>query len=227
MGYSVTMTKAGYELQAKLFAEGGNFTITRVEVGSGVCPAGFDPARLTALVDRRAAATSTAPRREGCEVSLTVEYRSGMEDLEEPEEPFQITEFGVFGVGTDGSEFLLLYGDLSDYPESAVPQKYGGCVRRYPVKITIGPRAGVELAYPPGAWVIHEELRQAIADHNSDTNAHPYLQGLCAALDARLALIELMYATDINGNPFTVTFESLNGTVVSGVWNQPQARLEF
>lgn len=225
MGYNVTMTKAGYELQAKLFTEGGNFPVTRVEVGSGVCPAGLDPAKLTALVERRAAATSTTPRREGCEVSLTVEYRSGME--EETEEPFQITEFGVFAAGTDGNEFLLLYGDLSDYPESAVPQKYGGCVRRYPVKITIGPKAGVELAYPPGAWVIHEELRQAIADHNGDTGAHPYLQGLCAALDARLALIELMYATNVSGNPFAVTFESLNGTVVAGVWNQPQARLEF
>ena len=49
MGYCVTMTKAGYELQAKLFAEGGSFPITRVEVGKGVCPAGTDPARLTGL----------------------------------------------------------------------------------------------------------------------------------------------------------------------------------
>ena len=130
MGYDVTMTRAGYELQAKLFAEGGIFTVTRVEVGSGIREPGTDPAELTQLVERRAAATSTTPRREGCEVSLTVEYRSDLVE-EELEEPFQITEFGVFGQGTDGAEFLLLYGDLSDYPESAVPRKYGGCVRRY------------------------------------------------------------------------------------------------
>ena len=30
-----------------------------------------------------------------------------------------------------------------------------------------------------------------------------------------------------NGNPFTVTFNTLDGLVVEGVWNQPQARLEF
>ena len=35
MGYNVYMTKAGFALQAKLFAEGGDLEITRVEVGSG------------------------------------------------------------------------------------------------------------------------------------------------------------------------------------------------
>ena len=122
MGYCVTMTKAGYELQAKLFAEGGSFPITRVEVGKGVCPAGADPARLTGLVEPVGPATSTTPRREGCEVSLTVEYRSDLAgDLEEP---FQLREFGVFAAGADGTEFLMLYGDLSDCPDTAVPLKY-------------------------------------------------------------------------------------------------------
>ena len=225
MGYEVTMTKTGYELQAKLFAEGGSFPITRVEVGKGVCPVGTDPARLTGLVEPVAPATYTTPRREGCEVSLTVEYRSDLGGG--LEEPFQIREFGVFAAGADGVEFLLLYGDLSDYPESVVPQKYGGCVRRYPVKIVIGPDARVEWAYPAGAWVIHEELAQAISDHDGDPNAHPYLLGLCAGMDARLALLELMYATDVSGNPFTVTFETLDGVETAGVWNQHQARIEF
>lgn len=225
MGYCVTMTKAGYELQAKLFAEGGSFPITRVEVGKGVCPAGTDPARLTGLVEPVGPATSTTPRQEGCEVSLTVEYRSDLDGG--LEEPFQIREFGVFASGVDGTELLLLYGDLSDYPESVIPQKYGGCVRRYPVKIVIGPDARAELAYPAGAWVIHEELAQAVADHDGDPNAHPYLRGQWAGLDARISLLELMYATDVSGNPFTVTFESLAGLTCTGVWNAALTRLEF
>lgn len=57
----------------------------------------------------------------------------------------------------------------------------------------------------------------AISAHNGDP----------AALDARLSLLELMFNTDVTGNPFTVTFESLTGMVASGVWNQAQRRLEF
>ena len=70
-------------------------------------------------------------------------------------------------------------------------------------------------------------LLEAIAAHDADPKAHPYLLGLIAGLDARLALLELMYTTDVSGNPFTVTFESLTGLVCTGVWNQALSRLEF
>ena len=48
-----------------------------------------------------------------------------------------------------------------------------------------------------------------------------------APVDSRLSLLELMYNTDVSGNPFTVTFDSLTGLVVTGVWNTNQKRLEF
>lgn len=160
MGYCTYITKAGYALQAKLFAEGGDFSITRVEVGSGVCPEGADPSTFSRLIATKARATSTKPRREGCEVALTVEYRSDLNGG--IEKPFQISEFGVFSIGAEGQEILLLYGDLSDYPETAVPQKYGGCVRRYPINVIIGPDAKASLAYPAGAWATWEEMDDAI-----------------------------------------------------------------
>lgn len=224
MGYNVYMTKAGYALQAKLFAEGGELEITRVEVGSGVLPGDADWRTLESLIAPRARATSTDPLRQDCTVSLEIEYRA---DLSESEEPFQINEFGVFAIGAEGKEALILYGDLSDCPDTAVPLKYGGCVRRYPVLMEIGPDAGAKLDYPAGAWVTWEDLSAAIQTHNADEGAHPYLLGLCAGLDARLALMELMYNTDVSGNPYTVTFESLTGLVCTGVWNTALARLEF
>ena len=46
-------------------------------------------------------------------------------------------------------------------------------------------------------------------------------------IGARLGLLELMYKTQVSGNPFTVTFESLTGLVASGVWNAALSRLEF
>lgn len=225
MGYCVYMTKAGFELQAKLFAEGGELEITRVEMGSGVLPEDADWRTLAGLMEPRVRATSTAPVRRGCTVSLEIEYRSDLEGA--PEEPFQLNEFGVFAVGAEGEEALILYGDLSDCPDTAVPLQYGGCVRRYPVLMEIGPEAGAKLDYPAGAWATHQELAEAVQAHDGDPGAHPHLLGLNAGLDARLALLELMYNTKVSGNPFTATFESLAGLVAEGVWNAALARLEF
>ena len=239
MGYDVTMTRAGYELQAKLFAEGGDLVVTKVEVGSGMCPPDADRSQLTALVERRAAATATVPQRRGCEVGLMVEYRSDLNGG--LEEPFQIREFAVFALGAEGTEILMLHGDLSDYPETAVPQKYGGCVRRYPVNIIIGEKAGAELAFPSEAWIASEDLAAALHAHDGDRGAHLGLWdrvgGLAeTAADAgaalvrlasRVTLMELMFRTQVKGNPFTVTFESLEGLDVAGVWNAAQGRVEF
>lgn len=160
MGYCCYMTQAGYALQAKLFAEGGNFEITRVMVGGGVCPEGTAPSQLTDLVEPMAQAASTKPVRAGCEVSLIIEYRSDL--TPELEMPFQIKEFGVFAIGADDEEALVLWADLTTCPDTAVPLKYGGCVRRYPVNITVGPDASVSLAYPAGAWMTHEEAEALI-----------------------------------------------------------------
>lgn len=160
MSYRAYLTQAGYELQAKLFAQGGELEITRVEVGSGACTEETDPYKLTGLIHSMARATSTAPRREGFEVALEIEYRS--EHAPELERPFQINEFGLFAIGADGEEALILYGDISTCPDTAVPLRYGGCVRRYPVNITVGPDATVSLAYPAAAWMTVEEVLAAI-----------------------------------------------------------------
>ena len=158
--YRCYMTQAGYALQAKLFAEGGDMTITRVMVGGGVRGSDTEPSLLTNLVQPMAQATSTKPVRVGCEVSLVIEYRSDLSP--ELEMPFQIKEFGVFALGADGEEALILWADLTLCPDTAVPLKYGGCVRRYPINITVGPDANVSLAYPAGAWMTHEEAEAII-----------------------------------------------------------------
>lgn len=57
--------------------------------------------------------------------------------------------------------------------------------------------------------------------------AYRFTQVALAGLESRLATLELKYATDVTGNPFSVEFESLAGLEVAGVWNQPYARVEF
>lgn len=48
-----------------------------------------------------------------------------------------------------------------------------------------------------------------------------------ADVDARLGLLELMYRTQVNGNPFTVSFSDMSGLLVTGVWNETLKRVEF
>ena len=60
-----------------------------------------------------------------------------------------------------------------------------------------------------------------------DPVAHPYIPGELDQIDSRLSPIGLQYGTDVNGNPFRVTFENLNSVDVQGVWNQNAKRIEF
>ena len=77
----------------------------------------------------------------------------------------------------------------------------------------------------------HADIRQAIPAavdaHNSASDVHPELQATVGGIDARLAVLELKYGTNITGNSFTVTFASLVGLVVTGVWNETYQRVEF
>lgn len=77
----------------------------------------------------------------------------------------------------------------------------------------------------------HADIRQAIPAaveaHNSASDVHPELQTTVGGIDARLAVLELKYGTNITGNSFTVTFASLVGLVVTGVWNETYQRVEF
>ncbi len=53
------------------------------------------------------------------------------------------------------------------------------------------------------------------------------LQESMSDVQKRLSLLELLYATEIKKNPFSVTFSNLNNVVVEGIWNVPQKRIEF
>lgn len=240
--YGCTTTKRGRALIAKILAEKMPLTLTRTMVGSGTCPEGMFPGELQDLVEPVAAATSNEPMYDGDTVHMTVEYRSDLNGG--LDHGFWIREFGVFARDLDGEEVLLYYGTLGDYPQwVSAYSKNGIDTRRFPISITVGEGAVVIIDYSPEAFMTAEDVSQycvvvmlpqflaeaqkLIDAHNADAEAHPAIQNLSAALDSRLSLLELMYNTDVSGNPFTVTFDSLTGLAVTGVWNIPQKRIEF
>lgn len=64
-------------------------------------------------------------------------------------------------------------------------------------------------------------------DHNTDETSHPDIRVDLSGLDSRLSVLELKYGTNVTGNSFEVTFGTLTGVVVTGVWNETYARIEF
>ena len=144
----------------------------------------------------------------------------------------------------DGSEVMLYYGVLGDYPQWVSAYSTTGLdVRRYPISITIGEGAEVIIDYSPEAFMTAEDVgayctsvmlpaflvqAQAQIDaHNTDPQAHPAIKADFNAMDARMSLMELRYNTEVSGNPFTATFEDLSKLRIEGVWNAAQKRVEF
>lgn len=72
-----------------------------------------------------------------------------------------------------------------------------------------------------------QRISAAVDTHNTAENAHGDLRASIAAMNASVKAIELKFGTNVTKNPFNVTFGSLDGVSVTGVWNSEQARLEF
>lgn len=69
-------------------------------------------------------------------------------------------------------------------------------------------------------------VSSAVSTHNADEAAHPYILHQLVDHTARIKMLEDFLYNDITGNPHSITFVTLDGLVVTGVWNEAQARLE-
>ncbi len=72
-----------------------------------------------------------------------------------------------------------------------------------------------------------EKISGTVYNHNTDSAAHGDIRSALDAMSAALRTLELKYGTSITENTFTVSFGSLDGVTVTGVWNEAQARIEF
>lgn len=239
--YGFVVTRDGRELIAKL-AAGQQLRISKIMVGTGGVPDGVNPRDMKDLSEPVAAATSTKPTYEQDTVKMVVEYRSDLNGG--LDHGFWLREFGVYAYDPDKGEVLIYFGCLGAYPQYVSAYSPNGVdVRRFPVCIIIGEGLGVSVDYQCEAWMTAEdvaeyctitmlplfleETKKLIAAHDADPEAHYSIQNSVTDIDARLALLELMYNTNVTGNPFAVTFATLEGVIVEGVWNQPAKRVDF
>ncbi len=70
-------------------------------------------------------------------------------------------------------------------------------------------------------------VAQEIEKHNADATAHGDIRASVSSVEAAVKALDLKYGTNVTKNPFSISFESLNGVTVTGVWNKAQARIEF
>lgn len=238
--YGFYIPNAGRNYLNGLLA-GQTLEISRVMVGSGHPDSIEDFPGLTDLVAPVAQATSTMPLRNGEQVDMVVEYRSDLNGGLST--GFWLNEFGIFAMDGD-DEVMIYYGCLGDFPQWVSAYNDGAIdIRRYPVSISVTTDVEVAISYPAMAFMTADDVEQfcmttilpqflvaaqeLIDAHDADEEAHPEIHTEMNGIDARLTLLELLYNTDVTGNPFSVTFANLDGLVAEGVHNTAQARMEF
>jgi hypothetical protein len=72
-----------------------------------------------------------------------------------------------------------------------------------------------------------QRITDAVAAHNTDASAHGDIRASIAGLDSRTTNLEMIVGGGISTNPFSITFTTLAGVNVTGVWNDTQGRIEF
>ena len=158
--YGGTVTVAGRNLITSLMA-GKTIEFTRIMVGSGSMPDGFEPIDMTNLVSPIAEGVSSVPSVENGVLSMLVEYRNDLNGG--LKEGFWLREFGVYAKTEDTEEILLYYATLGDSPQPVNAYKDNRIdIRRYPITIALELDANIQVTYNPGAFITSAEAEEMV-----------------------------------------------------------------
>ena len=184
---NATMTDVGADLQAKVNAGKTKLTFTKIKVGSGVNAT--NPLALTDVISSKWETTNFVVKQEGKIVSVdTFITNNGIT------EAFRMSEIGLFAQDPDKGEVLYAY--LTDPEPDRMPAEGGSVVvsQELTIGMAFSNTGNVSLTVNMGALVTHEQLTEAVKQHNDDENAHG---GLLQNLKSQLAT----HNTDISSHP--------------------------
>ena len=187
---NATMTDVGADLQAKVNAGKTKLTFTKIKVGSGVNET--NPLVLTDVISSKWETTNFVVKQEGKIVSVdTFITNTGIH------EAFRMSEIGLFAQDPDKGEVLYAY--LTDPEPDRMPAEGGSVVvsQELTIGMVFSNTGNVSLTVNMGALVTHEQLTEAVKQHNDDANAHG---GLLQKVKTELAT----HNTDISSHP-TIT----------------------
>ena len=184
---NATMTDVGADLQAKVNAGKTKLTFTKIKVGSGINAT--NPLALTDVISSKWETTNFVVKQEGKIVSVdTFITNTGIH------EAFRMSEIGLFAQDPDKGEILYAY--LTDPEPDRMPAEGGSVVvsQELTIGMVFSNTGNVSLTVNMGALVTHEQLTEAVKQHNDDTNAHG---GLLQNLKTQLST----HNTDISSHP--------------------------
>lgn len=184
---NATMTDVGADLQAKVNAGKTKLTFTKIKVGSGVNAT--NPLALTDVISSKWETTNFVVKQEGKIVIVdTFITNTGIH------EAFRMSEIGLFAQDPDKGEILYAY--LTDPEPDKMPAEGGSVVvsQELTIGMVFSNTGNVSLIVNMGALVTHEQLTEAIKQHNDDANAHG---GLLQNLKTQLST----HNTDISSHP--------------------------
>lgn len=184
---NATMTDVGADLQAKVNAGKTKLTFTKIKVGSGVNAT--NPLALTDVISSKWETTNFVVKQEGKIVSVdTFITNTGIH------EAFRMSEIGLFAQDPDKGEILYAY--LTDPEPDRMPAEGGSVVvsQELTIGMVFSNTGNVSLTVNMGALVTHEQLTEAVKQHNDDANAHG---GLLQNLKTQLST----HNTDVLSHP--------------------------
>ena len=184
---NATMTDVGADLQAKVNAGKTKLTFTKIKVGSGINAT--NPLALTDVISSKWETTNFVVKQEGKIVSVdTFITNTGIH------EAFRMSEIGLFAQDPDKGEILYAY--LTDPEPDRMPAEGGSVVvsQELTIGMAVSNTGNVSLTVNMGALVTHEQLTEAVKQHNDDANAHG---GLLQNLKTQLST----HNTDVLSHP--------------------------
>ncbi|MGI6080809.1 MAG: phage tail protein, partial [Candidatus Avilachnospira sp.] len=115
-----SITYNGLTYLAGLVASGSALKISRVAVGTGILPTGYDPAAMTDLIAFKQDADISEKSHEGTTAIISAQVTPASGD------DFAVTEVGIYATDDEDNDILYAYADLSDHPQPIYSDTSGG-----------------------------------------------------------------------------------------------------
>lgn len=220
---TLAYTDAGIELLMDAVS-GKRLTITQAVGGSGLANAAVLHAQTDITGERHALELlGIEPVEENGSAARRVKIRiTGAEDT------YTLHQIALFGRQSGAAEdtlLLLVQDDRGvEIPAASADQEFEFV---FTVVIAISRNAEIAINLSAEMRSLQLFVEERIQEHDLSPESHKDLRIAAAKLRAEIDLLKLKYDMSISKNPFTVTFGSLDGLTVAGVWNADLARIEF
>lgn len=173
------ITKKGMQLLVKVLATKEVLNITRVAVGVGSIPGGYDPASMIDLVKYKMDGKISSLKKDGDIAKITMQISSiGIET------GFTMTEMGVFAEDPDIGEILYAYLDMREDPQYIYAE--GGEAQKFmevTLEVAVEAAAKVSTYINPSSMITREEFEKVTYPEFDDSGTVEEMTGFPAFLE--------------------------------------------